>query len=289
VARENKKASRAMKFMGAAFIDALTRVRSNKKTVLIMMGIDALFLLSLVLLNLLAKSISPDPMSMIGGAGKIIAAAALSILVYFALAVVLYSFFKFSIMRGVRSLFGSKKTGYSMFSRFLLLNILLLGLFSAVFIILSLIFITTIRLDALATVRDVFYTLLAISAYISINTAHASFMDGKGVMQSAKAAFGIMLGRPKAYLGIAAFTITASAALSAAYYAIDWGVLKIIGDAIKSPGVFLAYAAVNTAIIAALALAVLAFNKAYFYSITIRESRRGGVEKGDTHQQQYSR
>jgi hypothetical protein len=252
----------------------------NKKKFLLTIAFDASFLVLLALLNIALNTLFPNPQGMSYGATRNLLTILLVVLAYLSIALFFYTFFKHRILHKINHMYEKKEEGYSRFNSFLLLNVFMIGTFLLSSILLSLLFITTVKIDALQTVRNVFFALYGASAYLAVNTAHSLFAQGKGIRESVSGTLDMIFSRPIMYLGITFFTIAAFFVLAGAYYALDWAALKTIGTAIQQPAVFFGYAAYNTIIVAALALGILAFNRVYFYTLMLRHARQQkGVKK----------
>ncbi len=256
------------KFFTSALAGCWNTVKDSKKTLFCTMLIDLLFLCSLYLLNILANSIFPDPSRLLVGASSKIFLVIVLMLVYVFMIIMAYSFFKFMIIRKVRSLFvkGKEYLDFSSFDSFLFSNILLLGLFFMISVFISLISITTIRIEALTTVRDVFLIVIGLFAYLTVNAMHSLFAQGIDHAGTAiKRSLNMVIGRFSKFIPIIIFTVAAFFILSGAYYLFDWTLLKILGTAVTNPSIYLVYASINTILIFIFAFGLVAFNRVYFY------------------------
>jgi hypothetical protein len=262
------------KFAHSALRESWKTASGNKNAFFITIAFDVVFLVLLGLLNIALNTLFPNPQGMAYGATRNMIAILLVMLAYFAIALFFYTFFKHRILHKIHAMHDKKDAGHTRFNSFLLLNLFMLGTFLLAFLLLSLLFITTVRIEALQLVRNVFFALFGVFAYLAANTAHSMFIQGKGIRESVSLTLDMIFSRPRTYIGLICFTIVAFFLFIGAYYALDWAVLKIIGTAIQSSPVFFGYAIYNTIIVAALALGLLAFNRVYFYTLVLRQSKQ---------------
>jgi len=261
---------------GSVLAGTCRKVKVNRRALLFTMLFDLLFLLALAGLNLVLNILVPPSVyaSPLGNPLLIILRT-LGIFAFAAvLSILLYSFFKFVVIWKVKSIFEKAVVEWPVFWRFFFLNIIILGIYFVVFIFFSLLFITTVRIEALIAVRTFVIVLVGLFAYLTINTSHSLFarLDGS-TGQVVKQSLDLVFSRFRMYAGLIGFTLLASAVLTGVYYAFDWILLTILGDAIAVPSVFLGYAVVNTLVVFILAFGLLAFNRVYFYGL-VMESKR---------------
>ena len=256
------------RFEASALTTCWNKVKDRKKTIFYTMLIDLLFLGALYLLNIIANKIFPDPAGTFIGASSRILLTIILMLVYVFIIVIAYSFFKFLILKKIRSLFDKEKLDFSMFDTFLFSNTSLLGILFLISVFISLLSITTIKIEALATVRDAILMIIGIFGYLLINTAHSLFAQGTDRAGTIiKESFNLVIGNFRKFIPLIIFTTTAFFLLAGAYYLFDWALLKILGDAIANTGVYLTYATINTILIFILAFGLVAFNRVYFYTL----------------------
>lgn len=243
----------------------------RKGVVLLTMLLDLLFLASLFVLNKVLTAIFPDPASLLLGAGSKIGLGLLLMFVYICFIIMAYSFFKFVVLKVVSLIFRKRIEGFSMFDTFLFSNLLLLGSFFLITLFVSLLSITTIRIEALAAVRDIVLILIGSAAYLVTNTSHSLFAQGAGKAgKIVRGGFDLVFGSFRKFIPLIIFTVAAFFVLSGIYYLFDWVILKILGTAISVPAVYLSYAAINTFIIFIFGFGLLAFNRIYFYELVSR-------------------
>ena len=262
------------RFSHSALRESWNTVSGNKRKFFLTTAFDVSFLVLLALLNIALNILFPNPQSMAYGATKNMMAILLVMLAYLCIALFFYTFFKHRILHKIMEMHEKKEAGHRGFNSFLLLNIFMMGTFLLAFLLLSLLFITTVKIEALQLLRNVSFALFGIFAYFAANTAHSLFIQGKGIRESVSGTLDMIFGRPREYIGMICFTTVAFFILAGAYYALDWAVLKVIGTAIQSAPVFFGYAIYNTIIVAALALGLFAFNRVYFYTLISRQSRQ---------------
>ncbi len=263
---------------GSSLASAWRNVRHRKLLLLLTMLFDVLFLGSLALFNFVLGVLVPSPEMLVTTAGGAVVKITLMVIVYVLMIVVSYSFFKFIIMRIVFSFSVGKKAGsgagWSLFPAFLKSTLLVFAVFFVAFLFFSALFITTVRIAALAAVRDFFLIIIGVLAYLVFNSVHCLFFQGvHRVRTVVKLGFGLVFNRLKVFFGIVVFTVVAFFVLAGLYYLFDWAVLAILGGSIAEPGVFMVYAVVNTVLIAVLGIGLVAFDRVYLFDIVMRSKR----------------
>ena len=187
-----------------SFIDAAIITFSDRKKLGLMVLFDALFIVSFyVLFQLMyyfAESLVVKPASYSLFFAMLAIFALLSLIHYFAV-ILVYSFFKYNILNVINSLFGKKEAQKDRFSRFYLLNIIIIGIFLAVFILLSLV---------MASLRETYqpFFLIFVSLpyglflYAAINTTHSLFYAGSSIKNTLKKSFGMIFTRIGIYVEV---------------------------------------------------------------------------------------
>jgi hypothetical protein len=271
MAKEGITGKVARRFSGSVLKDACGKVRNHPRGFFVTMGIDALFLLSLIAANKVLGIFLPNPGRAVMAATERIGLILALLLLYAGFIVIVYSLFKYQVLSRISQMFGGKKADPSLFGSFLRCNFASLGIFAGLFALLSAVFILSVKVDIIATVRDIFFSVFAAIFYLWGNTAHSLFALGTHrVGEMIGKASDFVFGRFRLYLGIIGFTIAAFAVLAAAYLLLDWALVSLLGNAITIPLVYYTYAAINTAVIFILLSGLIAFNRVYFYDILKR-------------------
>ena len=150
---------------------------------------DGLFLASIFALNRLAQYFTP---ALIGAiiAPTLTSAAVFIIfsLIYYLIALFAYSFFKYSILDFIKSLFEKGEFSFRHLGKFYSLNIIIAGIFFAVILAANFL---------LASIKQTYapfvFIFLAIPyllfLYVIINTSHSLFYEGASIKESIKRSF----------------------------------------------------------------------------------------------------
>ncbi|MFC1742109.1 hypothetical protein ACFL3V_06245 [Nanoarchaeota archaeon] len=251
---------------GSLLFDTCRRSSANKMVFFLAMLSEACFFGSLFLLNILFSRMFPDPQSLILNPNNMVAIVLLQLVAWFGIIVLLYSFFKFLVIDQIRKIFAKGKLDWGQFSRFLVANYALTAIFLAVFVVISAALIVSVRVKLLVNIRNVFFVLAAVCFYLTMNTAHSLYFQGKG-MRLVRRSIGVVFNRLRLYFGPVLSAVAMFFVFAAVYYAFDWIVLWLLGSAMQNPVVYGGYAVVNTLVLAVFMLVLLAFNRAYIYNV----------------------
>ncbi len=119
-------------------------------------------------------------------------------LVYYLLALFAYSFFKYSILDFIKSLFGKSSFSFNRIGKFYLLNIIIAAIFLAVMIVFNYILVS-IRQSYAPFVFVALAIPYLLLLYVIINVSHSLFYEGASVKSSIKRSFEITFTRTKSY------------------------------------------------------------------------------------------
>jgi hypothetical protein len=257
-------------FRNTVLYDTYRKIRTDTNRFGSIIIIDALFIGALFLINYLLNILIGDPQLWLLNAGRAAGMLTVVLLVYFAVMVLVYSFFKFKIMQAVHKYFSARKAeGWERFWSFYRSNLLLFGIFAAASIFFSAVFVMTVKLMLLETMRNAVMVVLGFFLYLCVGVMHPLMFIGKQ-KKLVRTAFKIVFNRLRAFVGLVVFTIVAFFVLAAVYYVFDWLVLLLLGEAMKAPVVYGGYALVNTLLAFVIVFGLIGFNRVYFYNILTR-------------------
>lgn len=252
--------------------DTYKKVRADRNTFLRMFFIDALFVCALFLINYMLNLIIPNPQQWVLNAGQTAGVLLLVLVGYFALMVFVYSVFKLLVMKQVGKYFRAKPAkGGGAFWRFFIANAVLFGIYTLAFVIMSTVFVMVVKVALIDIIRSAVLVALGFFLYIAVGAMHPLFMMGmRRPLKLSLKAINTSFNRLRQFAGLVGFSLVAFFALSAAYYAWDWIILLLLGDAVKVQAVYWGYAVVNTLLAFIMSFGLIGFNRIYFYSIMSR-------------------
>lgn len=190
----------------SSFINAVKLSFSEPKKLGLMVLYDCLFIASFYalyqLLYFFGASLVVKPVSYLLFIAMLAIFVVLCI-IYYLVIILVYSFFKFSILDIISSLFDKKESQNGSFGRFYLLNIIITGIFLAFFILLFFI---------KSTLKDSYQPFFLIIAYVPyglylyavINTSHSLFFEGVPIKNTLNKSFGIIFTKIWVYFEILA-------------------------------------------------------------------------------------
>lgn len=253
------------KLKGSVLHSTWKTAKQNKLLIFSTMLFDAFFILCLYTLNRAMTQYFPQ--GVLVNAMTTVAVLPFVLLGYMVIVLLLYSFLKFFIMRNIVLAFEKKEFQWRRFWKWTIINIAVLSAYIVAFVFFAIIFVTTIRLEMLDTVRNFFLVVVGLFFYLSINTLHSRFAHGAEAGVAIKAAFWTPFNKLKAYFGLLLFTIVAGLCLTAAYYLFDKLILLILGSSAGSVVVVWIYKALSAIIAFTACFGLVAFNRAYFYNL----------------------
>ena len=119
-------------------------------------------------------------------------------LIYYLIVLLVYSFFKYSILDFIKSLFGKTEFSFKRLGHFYSLNIIIAGIFLA--IMLSLSFILGSIKQSYQPFVFIFLALpYSLFLYITINISHSLFYQGASIKDTIKKSFKITFTKIKSY------------------------------------------------------------------------------------------
>ena len=178
------------------FLKSFGLLKSNPNKAGLMVLFDVLFLVSFFGLQTLslyyAKNLAlPTDLS------SAIVFIAFS-LIYYLIALFAYSFFKYSIMDFIKSLFENKEFSFKRLGSFYSLNILIVGIFFAIMLVFNFI-LASVKLPYQPFVFTFLAVPYSLFLYVITNIAHSSFYQGASIKDSIKKGFRITFKKIKSY------------------------------------------------------------------------------------------
>ena len=186
-------------FKESLFARSFKLAKSNPNKTGLMILFDVLFLISIFALNKLTQYAAQI---LIGNAiAPILASAILFIvfsLIYYLIVLFAYSFFKYSILDYINSLFGKTEFSFKRLAQFYSLNVIIAGIFFAIILLANFI-LASIK----AQYRPFVFIFLAVPfllfLYIIINTSHSLFYQGSSIKEAIKKSFSLTFTKMKIY------------------------------------------------------------------------------------------
>jgi len=180
------------------FIKNFKLAKSNPNKTGLMVLFDVLFLISVFALNKLVQYVAP---ALVGTIAPTLASAVLFIvfsLIYYLIALFAYSFFKYSILDFIKSLFEKTEFSFKRLAQFYSLNIVIAGIFFAIMFLANFLLISIKQ-----EYRPFVFIFLAIPyllfLYIIVNISHSSFYEGASIQEAIKKGFRIAFTKIKVY------------------------------------------------------------------------------------------
>ena len=194
-----KSIKKAVAVKESLFAKSFKLAKSNPNKTGLMILFDAMFLVSIFALNRLAQYFTP---ALIGAIiAPTLASAAIFIifsLIYYLIALFAYSFFKYSVLDFIKSLFEKTEFSFRHLGQFYSLNIIIAGIFFTVMLAANFL---------LASIKQTYapfvFIFLAIPyllfLYVIINISHSLFYEGASIKESIKKSFRITFTKMKIY------------------------------------------------------------------------------------------
>jgi len=178
------------------FLKSFHLAKSNPNKVGLMILFDVLFLVSLYGLQTLFQYFAKT-LALPQNITSAFVFISLSLIFYLAV-IFAYSFFKYSILDSLKSLFEATEFSFKRLGQFYLLNVIITGIFFAVIIVFNFL---------LASIKQTYapfvFIFLAIPyllfLYVTINMSHPLFYEGSSVKESINQGFKTTFTRIKAY------------------------------------------------------------------------------------------
>ena len=177
------------------FLKSLVLEKSNSSKIGLIVLFDAMFLISLFILQRLADyfaaSLSFQP------SASIYVYMVFS-LIYYLMVFSLYVIFKYIILNFIKSLFGRTQILFGKLGQFYLLNLIIAGVFLAIMLLLNFILYSLKQAYApyVFIVMAIPYLLFL---YIVINLAHSVFYEGASIKNTLKCSFKAPFAKIKSY------------------------------------------------------------------------------------------
>ena len=119
-------------------------------------------------------------------------------LVYYLIVLFIYSFFKYSILDFVKSLFENTEFSFKRLGQFYSLNIIIAGIFFAVMMLLNFI-LASIQQSYAPFVFIILAVPYVLFLYVIINTSHSLFYEGDSIKNTIKKGFRMAFTKIKSY------------------------------------------------------------------------------------------
>ena len=201
------------------FVKSFRLLKSSQNKAGLMILFDALFLVSVFGLQTLfryAAQSSGISIAMPKTTATAFIYIAFSLLYYF-IALLAYSFFKYCVLDSIKSLFERADFSFKRLGKFYSLNIMIAGIFFAAMIALNYL---------LASIKQAYqpfvFIFLAVpyslALYIVINTSHSLFYEGSSMKESLKNGFSITFTKIKIYKEVILVVILSALALGLLFF-----------------------------------------------------------------------
>lgn len=242
------------------FLEVLRKIKSNPSLFFCMLLFDAMFLLSIYSANKIVGVFSE---------GRIILPiyALAYMAVYFLIFVALYSFFKYSILHFIKSMFEKDVLDFDNFGKFYLLNIILLFVFAIIFLLLSAIVPLIIAQDYQKLILRIMLILFLFFSYAILNLCHSYFINKKKIRCSLSSAFNSAFKKLPSYMPV----FLGSMFFLVIYFLIYMLIGYILKYTLFSKPVPLHYNTLYNLVFSIATITVFylinAFNRIYFYLI----------------------
>ena len=179
------------------FINSFKLLKSNPNKALLMILFDSLFLVSfLYVMPTIAKYFAQSlvlPQTYLA-----LYIIMLFQLIYYLTVLFIYSFFKYSILDFIKSLLERTETSFKRLGQFYALNIVIAGIFFAIFLIFGFI-IESVKEPYRPFVLIFLATPYLLFLYVVVNTSHSFFYQGASFKESFKKGFKITFTKMRTY------------------------------------------------------------------------------------------
>ncbi|MDO8741190.1 MAG: hypothetical protein Q7J54_06490 [Candidatus Woesearchaeota archaeon] len=246
------------------FLEVFRKIKPAPSLFFYMLLFDAMFLLSIYSANKIVGVFSE---------GRIILPiyALAYMLLYFLIFAALYSFFKYSILHFIKSMFEKSDLNFGRFGKFYLINIIIFFVFGAIFFILSAIIPFLIVESYQKLVLRIALILFLFFAYSFLNICHSYFASGKNPVSAALSfTFKKIPSYIPVFLGSVLFLL--------AYFIIYAIIGLIMKYTLFSKPVPMSYNTIYNAAFSIVTIVIFylinAFNRVYFYLI-VKSKNRG--------------
>ena len=178
------------------FIKSFKLAKSNPSKVGLMILFDALFLISFFAVYKLFKYYA-DSLAL----PKTVATGIIFIvfsLIYYLVVLFAYSFFKYSILESIKSLFDEAESSFKRLGQFYSLNIIIAGIFFAIMIVINAI-LAGIKQSYAPFIFIFLIVPYALFLYVVLNASHSAFYQGTSIKESLKKGFKLAFTKIKVY------------------------------------------------------------------------------------------
>ena len=190
-------------------------------------------------------------------------------LMYYLTLILIYSFFKYSILNSIKSLFKKTKRGFSNLKKFYLLNLLIFVALFMAFLVLNGVFLIGVKEEYAAYVFLIINVPLFLIAYIFMNIGHTLFSETEKpkIKEIVRKAFNLVL-EVKRYWGIFLADMAVIIAYFTVFYLIGMTLKATVFKSYLTPAKYYDIYTMGFSIITTLFFYFLFFfNRVYFYNI----------------------
>lgn len=259
-----KKGGFIAKIKKTLFLEVFRKIKSAPSLFFYMLLFDAMFLLSIYSANKIVGVFSEGRVIL-----PIYALAYMA--VYFLIFAALYSFFKYSVLHFISSMFEKSELNFGRFGKFYLVNVIVFFLFGFTFFILSSVIPFLIVESYQKLILRIALILFIFFAYSFLNLCHSFFASGK---RPVSAALRFTFKKIKSYIPV----FLSSVLFLLAYFIIYAIIGLILKYTLFSKPVPMSYNAIYNAIFSIVTIVVFylinAFNRIYFYLI-VKSKNKG--------------
>jgi len=251
-------------FKKSVLFDTYKIAMKNRSKLLQIFLFDILFIIVLVIYGKLANVMFPDTMPSVTSIIAIFATAFGLTLLNLLIIILIYSFFKFHVIRLVSQLF-SEKTRLLSFPAFYGLNLLLFVPFFLLAIVLLFLLALVVRQEYLQNVGGFVVFIVFLLGYSAYNFAHTFFVQGYG-FKSFQKSINLITKRHKYYFPIIGVSLFIFFAVILILYVLVW----LLGDVLRigffqynMQAVFI----VSFIILILMLYKIIHFNRLYFFNM----------------------
>lgn len=259
-----KKGGFLGKIKKTLFLEVFRKIKSAPSLFFYMLLFDAMFLLSIYSANKIVGVFSE---------GRIILPiyALAYMAVYFLIFVVLYSFFKYSILHFIRSMFEKTELNFGRFGKFYLINVIVFFVFGVIFFILSAIVPLLIVESYQKLILWTLLILLFFFSYSFLNIYHSYVINKTKTKNTVLSSFNFTFRRIPSYISV----FLGSILFMFVYFLIWYIAGYILKYTLFSKPVPMSYNAIYNALFSIATIIIFylinAFNRIYFYLIVLKK------------------
>ncbi len=250
------------------FYETKELIIRNPKSIFKILVFDMLFFLCLQLILFVANSVIRFQNNLADSTMALVLYG-LFFLAYITVFCLIYSFFKFLVLKEVKLFFTKRNLGFDRLKSFYFMNLAFFVSFLVVLFLIAWISESSVQENMLTFVLKIIFLILIISGYFFISVTHSLFAEISKMKGVLKKSFRLVF-KVNKYYGV----IVTSVLWFVFYYLIMYALYKTIGQSMASNLAveqYNAFTIVMSILTVVIFYFLILFNRIYFYGIVRRE------------------